>query len=219
MPKTTTIFLIFITTLTFGQRAIEHTELLKYKIDADRFDLGRLPGSWDNPCFRDYTKSNLRSQLRDSRTDSVIYESEEKQQDGLRIIPKDIKLDKENKLLYLSGQITGGWDSVIPGEFEIYIGHRVDTISYIQLAPNLHYKVYHNGKRVKKPIVIDTVQAFYLKNFKKFEVYHGENNLPSSSYKEMLFDLKVNIDEDSILIFALSTRYAEIFEVGKLLKD
>ena len=219
MSRTIAIFLVSMAHLTFGQKTLEHKDLLKYKVDENRFDLGIIPGSWDIPCFRDYTKSNLHSQLRDSKTDSVIYASKEDKQDGLKIIPKEMKFDKATGLLQISGQITGGWESVIPDEFEIYVGQRIDTVSYTQLAPNLHYQVYYNDVKVDKPIVIDTVEAFYLRDFKKFEVYRGENNLTNSNYKEMLFDLKVEIDEKSIIVFALSSRYAEIFEVGKLLRE
>jgi hypothetical protein len=35
----------------------------------------------------------------------------------------------------------------------------------------------------------------------------------------MLFDISAVIDEKSILVFGLSSRYAEIFEIGKLLKE
>lgn len=219
MSRTIFIFLILTAHLTFGQKTIEYKELLKYKVDENRFDLGIIPGSWDIPCFRDYTKSNYQSQIRDSRTDSVIYTSKEDKQDGLKIIAKEIKLDRAEKSLQITGQITGGWESVIPDEFEIYVGQRIDTVSYTHIAPNLHYQVYYNGVKVDKPIIIDTVEAFYLRDVKKFGAYRGENNLPNSNYKEMLFDFKVEIDEKSILVFALSSRYAEIFEVGKLLRD
>lgn len=219
MSKTITIFLVSIAQLTLGQGTIEHKDLLKYKIDENRFDLGIIPGTWDIPCFRDYTKSNHQSQIRHGRTDSVIYTSKKEKQDGLKVVPKEIKVDKVKKLLKMSGQITGGWESVIPDEFEIYVGQRIDTVSYTHIAPNLHYQVYYNGVKVDKPIVIDTVEAFYLRDLKKFGAYRGKNNLPNSNYKEMLFDFNVEIDEKSILVFALSSRYAEIFEVGKLLRD
>jgi hypothetical protein len=48
-------------------------------------------------------------------------------------------------------------------------------------------------------------------------VYRGPKNLANSRYKEMLFNISAPIDDKSILVFGLSSRYAEIFEIGKLL--
>ena len=118
----------------------------------------------------------------------------------------------------IEGKIMGAWESVIPFEFEIYIGHRNDTISYITLSPSEHGPVYFNGKKVTEPIVVDTVPAFYLSGFKKFDAFRGEKMERNSKYKEILFEIKSEIDENSILVFGLSSRYAEIFEIGKLLK-
>ena len=59
---------------------------------------------------------------------------------GLVIVPSLIKIDKKNKTFQITGKINGGWVSVIPFEFEIYIGHRTDTISNITLSPNFSRK-------------------------------------------------------------------------------
>lgn len=203
-----------------NSKTVEYDELLKLKVDENRFEFGWLPDAYrKTPCFRDYTDNDIQTELVDSKTDSVFYKSSEPKRNGLVIVPSNIKIDKKNKTFQITGKINGGWESAIPFEFEIYIGHRTDTISNITLSPNLHGDVYFNGQKVDSTIVVDTVPAFYLSDFKKFEAYRGEKNIENSKYKEMLFEISAIIDEKSILVFGLSSRYAEIFEIGKLLTE
>jgi len=198
---------------------IAYKELLKFKVDENRFEFGWLPNSYRiTPCFRDYTENTIQMKLVDKKTDSVFYTSSEPERNGLIIIPTLIHLNKSTKEFEIKGKITGAWESVIPFEFEIYIGHRNDTISYTTLSPSEYGPVYFNGEKVTKPIVVDTVPAFYLSDFRKFEAYRGEKKEVNSRYKEILFDIKSEIDENSVLIFGLSSSYAEIFEIGELLK-
>lgn len=195
-------------------------KLLELKVDEDRFQFGWLPNEYrKTPCFRDYTKNTMQMQLADSKTDSVFYKSEEPKRNGIKIVPSKILLDKENKKIKIQGKLTGGWESVIPFEYEIYVGHRNDTISEITLSPSKYGDVYFNGEKVDKTIVVDRVPAFYLSNFKKFEAFRGENNQENSTYKELLFNIEAEFDKKSILVFGLSSRYAEIFDIGKLLLE
>ncbi|MFN8306976.1 MAG: hypothetical protein U0T79_09395 [Ferruginibacter sp.] len=197
---------------------IEYNKLATCKVDEDVFQFGWLPTSFrEIPCFRNYTKNRIRSQFVDPKTDSIIYTSTEPEINGLKIIPSKITINKKSGLFQIVGQITGGWESVMPDEFEIYVGHRIDSVSYITLSPNLHGTIYYNGKKVTKTIIIDTVPAFHLKDFKKFNAYRGDKTLANSDYKEMQFDISAVIDNKSILVFGLLSRYAEIFEIGKLL--
>jgi hypothetical protein len=198
--------------------AIEYSELVKYKVDEDRFEFGWLANVFSGiPCFRNYTKNKIQSQLVDPKTDSIIYTSADPEINGLKIVPNKIALDRKNKVFKISGQITGAWEDVIPDEFEIYIGHRNDTISNITLSPSLEATVYYNGAKLDSTVIVDRVPAFYLTDLKKFNAYRGPRNLKNSKYKEMLFDISSTIDDKSILVFGLSSRYAEIFEVGRLL--
>jgi hypothetical protein len=223
MRNILSIILISILTIGFANaqdnaKAIEYNELLKLKVDENRFTFGWLDNVFSGiPCFRDYTKSDIQSKLVDPKTDSVIYTSSEPKRNGLIVVPDNIEIDQKNKTFKISGKVTGGWKSVIPTEFEIYIGHRTDTISNTTLSPNLHGDIYFNGQKVDSTIVIDTVPAFYMSELQKFVAYRGKENLENSKYKEMLFDINGRIDEKSILVFGLSSRYAEIFEIGKLL--
>ena len=214
------IFSVGLANAQDNPKTVEYRELLKLKVDENRFEFGWLPNSYrKTPCFRDYTENDVQTELVDPKTDSVFYKSSEPKRNGLVIVPSNIKIDKKNKTFQITGKINGGWESVIPFEFEIYIGHRTDTISNITLSPNLHGDVYFNGQKVDSTIVVDTVPAFYLSDFQKFEAYRGEKNMENSKYKEMLFDINAVIDEKSILVFGLSSRYAEIFEIGKLLTE
>ena len=225
MRNTWNIILIslFAVGLANGQdnlQTVEYNELLKLKVDENRFTFGWLDSVFSGiPCFRDYTKSDIRTELVDPKTDSIIYTSSEPKRNGLIIVPNSIEVDKKSKKFQISGKITGGWESVIPTEFKIYIGHRNDTISNTTLSPNLHGDIYFNGRKVDSTIVIDTVPAFYMSDLQRFEAYRGKEYLENSKYKEMLFEINGIIDEKSILVFGLSSRYAEIFEIGKLLTE
>ena len=213
------LFLSQFANAQFASELVAYEELLKYKTDENRFEFGWLSNSYGiTPCFRDYTENTIQMKLVDKKTDSVFYTSSEPERNELKIIPTIIRLNKLTKEFEIKGKITGAWESVIPFEFEIYIGHRIDTVSYTTLAPSEYGPIYFNGEKVIKPIVVDTVPAFYLSNFKKFEAYRGEKKEGKSKYKEILFDIKSEIDKKSVLIFGLSSRYAEIFEIGGLLK-
>ena len=197
---------------------IAYKELLKYKVDENKFDCGWLPDSYMKiPCCRDYTKNTVRMKFIDGKINSTIETSSESKK-GLKIVPSKIYLNKLTNEFEIRGKITGAWKWVTPSEFKIYIGHRNDTVSYTTLGPSEYGPVYFNGERVTELIVIDTVPAFYLSEFKKFEAYRGRKNVGISRYKEILFEIKSKIDENSVLIFGLSDRYAEIFEIGELLK-
>ncbi|MFD2721070.1 hypothetical protein ACFST9_20290 [Hymenobacter monticola] len=222
MPKLILVFLSYIFSVqAFAQskyEAIKYSEIIKYKVDEGRFEFGWLGNVFSGvPCFRNYTKNKLKSQLIIPETDSVIYTSTEPEMNGLKIIPSKIELNKKSRLLQINGQITGAWEDVIPREFEIYIGHRHDTTSNITLSPNLHMTVFYNGVKLDSTIIVDRVPAFYMTHLQKFNVDRGLKNLPGTTYKEMLFNISATIDEKSILVFGLSSRYAEIFEIGKLL--
>jgi len=199
---------------------IEFSKLVQYKVDEDRFEFGWLGNVFSGiPCFRNYTKNKLQTKLIDPKTDSVIYTSTDPEINGLKIITDKITLDKTSRFFQISGQITGAWESVIPTEFEIYIGHRIDTISDITLSPSLEATVFYNGKKLDTTVVLDRVPAFYMTKLQKFNVSRGTKNLKNSNYKEMLFNISAVIDDKSILVFGLSSRYAEIFEIGKLLTE
>lgn len=215
-----TLLMILITaTMSSQNHSVSYGDLLRYKVDEDRFQFGWLDNVFSGiPCFRDYNKHEIQMQFVNPKNDSVIYVPEEPKQNGLKIVPLKISIDKKSRKFAIKGQITGGWESVIPSEFEIYIGSRRDTTSNITLSPSLHGDVYYNGEKLDKTIVVDVVPAFYMTNHKKFKAFRGDKNLPNSKYKEMLFDIKATIDEESIIVFGLSSRYAEIFEIGKLLK-
>lgn len=223
MRKIFFITLICLSNICFSQDKYENLsldKLMQLKVDEDIFEFGWLPNEYrKTPCFRDYTKNTIEMQMRDPKTDSIFYKSEKPERNGIKIIPSKILVDKLNKKLKIQGKLTGGWESVIPFEYEIYVGHRNDTISEITLSPSLHGDVYFNGEKVDKTIIVDRVPAFYLSDHKKFEAFRGEMNQENSAYKELLFDIETEFDEKSILVFGLSSRYAEIFEIGKLLAE
>lgn len=217
------IFCIFLSCICFSQdkyEQISFDHLLKMKVDEDRFQFGWLDNVFSGiPCFRDYTKNTIQMELINPKTDSVIYKSEAPQINGIKIVPSKILLDKQRKKIKIQGKLTGGWEGVKPFEYEIYVGHRNDTISETTLSPSLHGEVYYNGEKVTETIVVDRVPAFYLSNHKKSEAFRGEKIEENSTYRDLLFDIETEINEESILVFGLFSSYAEIFEIGKLLTE
>lgn len=201
--------------------SIPHSKLLEFKIDEDIYEYGWF---WDEknknriPCFRDYTKNSLKMTLTSARSDSVIYESSEPEKNGLKIIPTKILIDKKNRKFEIKGRITGAWESVAAHEFKIFLGHRNDTISNITLGPSEYGPVFYDGKEITESTVVDVIPAFYLSDYENFSAFWGERNVENSERKEILFEIYSDIDAKSILVFGLSSRYAEIFEIGKLLE-
>jgi len=194
--------------------------MTKFKVEENRFEVSWVQAELGIPWFRNYTKNKIKTQLVDPKTDSVIYTPTDPEINGLKIIPSKITLDKKSKVFQISGKITGAWEDVSPGEFEIYIGYRNDTISNITLSPSCFLTTNrYNGAKLDSTIIVDRVSAFYLTNVKKFSAYWRTKNLTNSNYKDILFNISTVIDGKSILVFGLISRYAEIFEIGKLLSQ
>jgi len=197
------LFLGLFTNAQSISEPIAYDELLMCKVDENRFWFGWLPsGAYGEiPCYRDYTKKDSIS------TESKRYE--------IKIVPTTINLNRQSREFEIKGKITGAWKSVMPREFGIYIGHRNDTISELTYFPTHRIA---NRNEIQEPIVLDTFPAFYLSNFTKFEAYRGEQYEENSKFKEILFDIKTEIDEKSILVIGVLFHNVEIFEIGKLLR-
>lgn len=220
-------FLLFILSINaFGQdknsndriETIGHEDLLKLKVDENIYEHGWLPTSYRKvPCFRDYRSDNVEMKLVNPKNNDTISLPTTPKRNALKILPYLITLNRSDSIFTIKGQVTGAWDGVTPGEFEIYVGQRIDTISNTTLSPNLHGDVYYNGEKVTETIIVNTVPAFYMKNFQHFKCTRGAKRLIGSDNNEMMFDISTKIDENSVIVFGLSSCYAEIFEVGKLL--
>ena len=218
------MLLILISNSTFGQKKvrkdkvvnISYEDLLKLKIDENIYELGWLPNSYKQiPCFRDYREDNLEMRISNKNNEEIIL-PETPQRNSLKIVPHVVSLNLADSTFIIRGKVTGAWEGVTPNEFNLYIGQRVDTISDITLSPNLHGKVFYNGEEVKETIVVDKVNAFYLKNFHQFKCAHGQETILLNNSKEMFFDIVSKINENSIFVVGLGSTYAEIFEINKL---
>jgi len=198
---------------------ITYKELLTTKTYENVYEFGWLPTAYrEIPCFRDYRNNNFKMTMKNSKNGKSIELPQEKDKTALKIISDKIKIDKKNKRIIISGEITGAWEHVTPGEFEIYIGQKKDTISNITLSPNLHGDIFYNGRKVDSTIVVDTVPAFYLKNFKKFSATRSYIESDKKDEQKIIFDINSEFDEKSSLIFAVSSRYVEIFNIGVFLR-
>jgi hypothetical protein len=220
-------FLLFLLSIsTFGQDknpniridTINHEDLFKLKVDENIYEHGWLPSSYRKvPCFRDYRNDNIDMKLFSSKNNDTISLPTTPKRNALKILPYLITLNQNDSTFIIKGQVTGAWNGVTPGEFEIYVGQRIDTISNTTLSPNLHGDIYYNGEKVTETIIINTVPAFYMKNFQHFKCTRGTKRFIGSENNEMMFDILTKIDRNSVIVFGLSSCYAEIFEVGKLL--
>ena len=132
---------------------------------------------------------------------------------NLEILIKELLLDKNLKKLKMKGQILGAWSSVTPEEFDVFIGIRKDTIIEYFMHSMPPSPIIVKGK-VMDSISIGTKETFYLQDAKQFSVYRQNSKILFKGFNKMIF----NIDEKSILVFALSHEYVLIYEVGKLLK-
>lgn len=200
-------------------QVVTFKELLKTKVDENIYEFGWLPTAYRKiPCYRDYRENNLKMSMKNPTTGQEIDFPETTEKGALKIVPYEIKIDKKKKKLSISGQIKGAWKNVTAGEFEIYIGHRKDTISNITLSPNLHGDIYFNGKKVDSTIIVNTVPAFYLQNFKKFGATRVDNtDKEKDDTTKITFEINSEFDHRSYLIFGIASRYSEIFQIGKLL--
>lgn len=213
------LIIIFPHDLLSQKKIVTFKELLQTKVDENIYEFGWFPTAYRKiPCYRNYRNNSLKMTMKNPQNGQEINFPETTEKGALKIIPNKIQINKEKKKLLISGEIKGAWEHVTAGEFEIYIGHRKDTISNITLSPNLHGDIYFNGKKVDSTIVVNTVPAFYLKDFNKFGavlINNTENN--KNNTRKIIFEINSEIDDKSYLIFGISSRYSEIFQIGKLL--
>jgi hypothetical protein len=219
--------ILFFATASFGQHNssidkivnLTFKNLLKVKTETSIYEFGWLPNSYQKvPCFRDYRNGTIKSQLVNSDTGAVLDIPETPKRTSLEVLPHLLSINLADSTFIINGRVFGAWAGVTPNEFQIYVGHRVDTISDLKLRPSLEGDVFYNGDRVTETIVVNTVPAFYMKNFQNFKCYRGQERFIGSPNDEMYFQVSSKIDDNSIFVIALSSTYAEMFEVGKLLE-
>lgn len=198
---------------------VSYADLLKLKVDENIFEHGWLPNPYlEIPCFRDYRESEIELKIVNPKNNEELTLPKTPEKNSLKIQPYIVTLNLVDSTFTIKGQINGAWKGVTPNEFKIYVGHRADTISDITLSPNLHGDVYYNGKKVTEEIIVNKVPAFYMKDFKSFKSVRDVERLVSFTNDKMVFDITTKIDYNSIIVFGLSSCYAEIFEIGKLFK-
>jgi hypothetical protein len=196
---------------------VTHEDLLKLKVDENVYEHGWLPTSYrEIPCFRDYREDNIEMRLVNPKNNKELILPTTPERNALKILPSVITLNVADSTFTIKGQITGAWKGVTPGEFQIYVGHRIDTISNITLSPNLHGEIFYNGEKVTETIIVNQVPAFYLTDFKNFKCFRGTKRFIGSENDEMIFEITTKIDKNSIIVFGLSSCFAEIFDIGKL---
>lgn len=190
----------------------EQNELLKYKVDEDRFELGWFPESTtEKPLFRDY--SILDKEITpDPNIDStsIFHPSNQPIKTSLKLMTDSISLDNRKKLFSIHGKITQGHDNTKPEDFKVYIGKRKDTTVNVTYMTTPHIDNYYKGEKIERDIDFE-VPAFYLIDPEEFPV------VKSSDTKENLLHITTLINEKSVLVLALNNCYVEVFEIGKLI--
>jgi hypothetical protein len=198
---------------TRNQIHIDGNKLLKLKVDAYIFEYA---GSfWDDgkePKFNDDRNLGFTTTLVNPSTKKEIDLPNEHVGDTLKLIPKSIVLDAMSKHITVKGVVSGGWTGG-GSDVHIYIGERRDTVQYISLSPSLEAEIYYKGEKLTETVIIDTIPAFYLKNFVRV---NSEN--ANSGHLERAFEIEAPINENSILALGQNDCFAELFKIGELLE-
>lgn len=192
--------------------SIDHQELLKHKVDVNRFELGWFPASSPKtPLFRDYsildTAITPDPQL---EATSIYHPSNQPKKIGLTLTTDSISLDNRKKLFSINGKITGGFNSTKPEDLKVFIGQRKDTMVNVTFMASPHIDNYYKGEKIDRNIDFK-VPAFYLHDYHEFPVVQNEGT------KENILHITTLISEKSVLVIALGNRYATIFEIGGLI--
>ena len=213
------IFVLVFYSNSFGQNetviTFNEKELEELKIYPKTFQYGTIWLSEEQrnePCFRDYYKNSLKLDIVNPKTGKKASLTDgNTNRKNLKVKFKRITLNRESNELTLEGTVKGGWYGA-GSDVQIFIGEKVDTTSLHILRPNLHYKIIHEGKELKEPVVLDTFPAFYLKNYT-----YTKSDVGRNYDKKRDFKIVSKINKNSLLTFGLSVSYSEIFEIGKLL--
>ena len=193
-------------------RSIDHSELERVKVDENSFELGWFPGSdTEKHLFRDYRSMNEEIKV-DPNLDSTSIFHPSNQPEKLSLVFKtdSIWLDNRKKLFSMHGKIGQGHDRTKPEDYKVYIGQRKDTTVTVTFVTSPHLDNYYKGKKIDGDINF-RVPAFYLYNYQELPVTQ------SMETQEILLNMTTTIHDKSVLVLAQSNRYAEVFEIGKLM--
>ncbi|MBN2890809.1 MAG: hypothetical protein JXL97_02990 [Bacteroidales bacterium] len=167
----------------------------------------------DNPIFMDERNFNISMTITNPKTDKSVEIPDEPSVYNLTVVKTKIILNKTTNVMDIEGFVEGGWHGA-KSQVYVYIGNKVDTVSYIYLSPSLHGPIYYNGKKVKETNVIDTLPSFKFASYDK-----SISEVGFDDHKQRAFKISAKINENSILVFGQSSSYSEIFLIGKLLDD
>lgn len=197
---------------SYNITSIGHNEFLKYKVDENSFELGWFPESdTEKPLFRDYRVPD-KEITPDPNIDStsIFHPSNQPEKISLALVTDSVSVDNTKKLLSIHGKITRGSNSTLPKDLKVYIGKRQDTTVNVTFMTSPHIDNYYKGKKIDSDIDFE-VPAFYLDDYQDFPMTQNPDT------QEILLDITTLINDKSVLVVSQSNRYAEIFEIGKLL--
>ncbi|MCK0159438.1 hypothetical protein [Allomuricauda sp. F6463D] len=187
---------------------------MQFKVDENSFEPGWFPNpDIKKPLFRDYRAMDEEITV-DPNLDSTSIFHPTNQPDKLSLVFKadSISVDHKKKLFSLQGKIAQDYDQTKPEDYKVYIGQRQDTMVNVTFVMSSHIDNYFKGKKINEDIDF-SVPAFYLDNYQELPV---EQNMAT---KEMLLNITTTIQNKSVLVISQNNRYAEIFEIGKLMES
>lgn len=191
----------------------DNEDLLRFKVFGNVYQCDISPFSdGENPVFSDERDFKTKTTLFSDYGKEIELPNESDKY-RLEIYAKSIEVNNKFNIIEITGFISGGWYGA-GSHVHVYIGQKVDTLVNITLGPNLHGPIYYNGKKVNKPIVIDTLPAFKFSNY-----IHQKSEVGFDDHKKRAFKISGQIDNNSVLVFGLSSSYVEIFEIGRFLRD
>jgi hypothetical protein len=190
---------------------IDKVEFLNLRTDSNTYTCSISPfDNGENPNFFDERHDKLESFLVNPKTNEKVSLASEHDKYKLEINFDSITLNQVTMSIEFSGFVGGGWYGA-GSQVHVYIGEKIDTVTYIHLSPSLEATIYYNGKKLTKSIIVDTFPSFQMKNY-----IHSITEVGYDDHKQRTFKIRSIIKANSVLVFALSSSYIEIYNLGKL---
>jgi hypothetical protein len=199
------------------EKIIPLEKFQKLETDSLKYERGSFHNSHLNyPLFKDCTgiDQNIKTL---PNADSTAHYTPRPQKLALKIRPHNIVI-KPGKRIYLEGTVHGDFKNIHPADFEIFIGHRRDTIVSMTYMSNNERDEYFQGKKIESDTIF-AVPAFYMAQPAQFEISRARVKNEHHAKSELQFKVESVIDENSALVFSHYDRYATIFSIGQLLEE
>lgn len=209
---------IFYFTTSHGQSvesgnriSIDKKDFQKLRIDSNTYTCSISPfGNGENPNFFDDSHDKLERFIVNRKTNERVSLDSHQDKYKLEIEFDSIILNKTTKFIEFTGVVAGGWYGA-GSQVHVYIGEKIDTVTYIHLSPSLEATIYYNGEKLTKTVIVDTFPSFQMKNYS-----HSITEVGYDYHKQRAFKIRSAINPNTVLVFGLSSTYTVVYDLGKL---